>query len=62
MEIKDHRLLLFIELYKELHGVTLSRNEAYEQASNLLQYVLHCIKPLAKIDEDDINNMSNESE
>ena len=62
MEIKEHQLLLFIELYEEAFGVTLSRNDAYEKASLLLQYALLCIKPLAKIDQSDTNNMSNESE
>ena len=57
MEIKEHRLLLFIELYKETFGITLTRSEAHQKASLLLQYVLLCLKPLAKIDEDDINNM-----
>jgi hypothetical protein len=57
MEIKEHRLLLFIELYKETFGVTLTRSEAHAKASLLLQYVLLCLKPLAKINEDDINNM-----
>ena len=62
MEIKEHNLLLFIELYKELFGEVLSRDEAFEKASLLLQYGLMCIKPLAKPEEDDINNMSNARE
>jgi hypothetical protein len=57
MEIKEHRLLLFIELYKETFGVTLSRSEAHKKASLLLQYALLCIKPLGKVNEDDIINM-----
>jgi len=57
MQIKEHRLLAFIELYKELHGITLSRKEAQEKASLLLHYVLLCIKPIAKIDENDIKDM-----
>lgn len=57
MEIKEHRLVLFIELYKEIHGITLSPGEAYKKASLLLHYALLCIKPLAKVNEDGINNM-----
>ena len=62
MEIKEHRLLLFIELYKETYGVVLSRSEAHKKASLLLQYALLCLKPLAKNDGDDINTMRNENE
>lgn len=61
MEIKEDRLLLFIKLYKEQFGVTLNRSEAYKKASLLLHYVQLCMKPLAKIDEDDITNMRNGS-
>jgi hypothetical protein len=55
MEIKEYRLLLFIKLYREQFGVTLTREEAYRKASLLLHYTAMCLKPLAKIDEDDIN-------
>jgi len=61
MEIKENRLLLFIELYKETFGVTLSRSEAHAKASLLLQYVSSCIKPLAKVEDDTIMEKSNES-
>jgi hypothetical protein len=57
MEIKEHRLVLFIEIYKELHGITLSREDAYKKASLLLQYAMLCIRPLAKAGQDDINKM-----
>lgn len=62
MEIKEHRLLLFIKLYRELYGVTLNRDEAYKKASLLLHYAQLCMKPLAKADENAINTMRNESE
>lgn len=61
MEIKEHRLLSFMDLYEKEFGIKLSRSEAHEKASHLLQYVLFCIKPLAKIIEDDINDMPNVS-
>jgi hypothetical protein len=57
MEIKEDRLLLFIKLYREQFGVTLSREKAYEKASLLLHYTRMCLKPLAKVEEDAINNM-----
>ena len=59
MEIKEQRLLLFIKLYREQFGVELSREEAYRKASLLLHYAALCIKPLAKIDEDEIIPMRN---
>jgi len=62
MEIKEHRLVLFIELYKEIYGNTLSPGEAYKKASLLLNYAPLCIKPLAKADENGINNMRNEND
>ncbi len=62
MEIKEHRLLLFIKLYREQFGVTLDRTEAYKKASLLLHYTQLCMKPLAKVREDDILNMSDASE
>jgi len=62
MEIKEQRLLLFIKLYREQFGVELTRSQAYEKASLLLHYAALCIKPLAKINGDDINNMRNEDE
>ncbi|MGY3215095.1 hypothetical protein [Mucilaginibacter sp. HD30] len=57
MEIKEHRLMLFIELYRGIHGISFSREEAYRKASLMLQYAMLCIRPLAKADESDINNM-----
>ena len=62
MEIKEHRLLLFIKLYREQFGVTLTREEAYKKASLLIHYAQMCMKPLAKVDEDEIIDMSNVSE
>jgi hypothetical protein len=62
MEIKEHRLKQFAELYKELYGKTLTADETFIKASLLLQYGQLCIRPLAKIVEADIINMSNESE
>jgi hypothetical protein len=62
MEIKEHRLLLFIKLYREQFGVELTRSQAYEKASLLAHYAHMCMKPLAKVDEHDINNESNASE
>ena len=59
MEIKEHRLLLFIKLYKEQFGVNLSRDEAYKKASLLVHYAQLCMKPLAKVNEDDIIDWSN---
>jgi hypothetical protein len=59
MDIKEHRLRLFIELYKQDFGITLTREEAYEKASALLHYTKLFIKPLAKAIGDDINDMSN---
>jgi len=61
MEIKEQRLLLFIKLYREQFGVELNRSDAYKKASLLLHYAQLCMKPLAKVDEDDIINMSNTS-
>lgn len=54
--------MAFIELYKETFGTNLSRSEAHEKATLLLNYVLLSIKPLAKTDEDTIIDRSNESE
>jgi hypothetical protein len=62
MEIKEHRLQLFIELYEKELGITLTTSEAHEKASLVLQYVLMCLKPLAKVDGDDITDMPNVSE
>jgi hypothetical protein len=62
MEIKEHRLRLFVELYKQEFGITLTKSEAHEKASRLLHYALMCLKPLAKIDEDDIMGVSNVSD
>lgn len=62
MEIKEHRLLIFIELYRELYGVTLTKTEAYEKATLMLRYALLCIKPFAKPNEDAINDIPNENE
>jgi len=62
MEIKEHRLQLFIELYEQEFGVLLTKSEAYEKASLLLHYAALCIKPLAKLDEDEIMDMSNVSD
>jgi hypothetical protein len=59
MEIKEHRLLLFIKLYREQFGIELTRDQAYKKAYLLLHYTRLCLKPLAKLDEDDINNRSN---
>eukprot|EP01037_Dinobryon_pediforme_P009412 gene9412-9492_t len=56
MEIKEHRLLLFIKLYRELYGVTLDRDAGYKKASQLLHYASLCTKTLAKADENAINN------
>jgi len=61
MEIKEQRLLLFIKLYKEQFGVTLTREEAYKKASLLVHYTKMCLKPLAKIDRDGIMDKPNES-
>jgi hypothetical protein len=57
MEIKEKDLLSFIELYKKQFSITLTRNEGHEMASLLLQHVRMCLKPLAKINEDDITDM-----
>lgn len=46
MNISDKRLKEFIELYKEVGGVELSRAEAHEKATLLLEYVMMCMKPL----------------
>ena len=62
MEIKEHRLLAFIELYKELHGIALTPSEAHEKATLMLRYALLCIKPFPKSAENDIIIMSNENE
>jgi hypothetical protein len=62
MEIKEQDLLSFIELYKKQFSITLTRTEAHEMASLLLQHVFMCLKPLAKIDQRDINDMPNVSE
>lgn len=59
MEIKDHRLLLFIKLYREQFGVELTREQAYQKAYLLLHYTRLCLRPLAKADENGINDMSN---
>jgi hypothetical protein len=61
MEIKEQRLLLFIKLYREQFGVTLTREEAYEKASLLLYYARLYMKPLAKVGEDDIITKSDVS-
>jgi hypothetical protein len=62
MEVKEHRLLLFMELYQNEFGVTLSRNEAHGMAMSLLSYARLFVKPLAEIKEDGITVLSNESE
>nr|MCS3815508.1 hypothetical protein [Mucilaginibacter sp. X4EP1] len=59
MEIKEDRLLLFIKLYREQFGVTLSRSEAHRKAALLLHYTRMYLNPLAKTNEDGINNTSN---
>jgi len=59
MEIKEHRLQLFMDLYKQEFGITLTPGEAHEKASLLLHYSLLCLKPLAQIDENEIMNMPN---
>ena len=59
MEIKEHRLLLFIELYEKEFGITLTHEEAHEKASLLLHYTRMYIQPLAQVREDDITDMSN---
>ena len=51
MEIKEHRLLLFIKLYREQFGVELSREDAYRKASLLVRYATLCMRPLAKFDD-----------
>jgi hypothetical protein len=61
MEIKEDRLLLFVKLYREQFGVTLTRDEAYKKASLLLHYARSCMKPLSEIVEDDIIDRSNTS-
>ncbi|MDN3581882.1 hypothetical protein [Mucilaginibacter flavus] len=62
MQIKEDRLQQFIELYEREFGVQLSISEATEKATRLLQYVYMCLKPLAKVSEDDITDMPNVSE
>jgi hypothetical protein len=62
MEIKEYRLLLFIKLYREQFGVTLTREQAHEKASLLVHYARMFIKPVAKLTEDSIMNESNVSE
>ena len=62
MEIKEYRLQAFIELYKQEFGITLTKSEAQEKALLLLDYVQLCLKPFAKIEEDEIINMRNENE
>jgi hypothetical protein len=59
MEIKEERLLLFIKLYREQFGVTLTREQAHEKASLLVHYARLYIKPLAKPNEDGIISKSN---
>jgi hypothetical protein len=61
MEIKEHRLLLFMELYEKEFGISLSRTEALEKALLLIHYARLFIHPLAEIKQDDITNMRNES-
>lgn len=39
MKISDEHLDKFIELHKEKHGVTLSREEAYEEGSRLMRLI-----------------------
>jgi len=62
MQISEERLLAFIELYEKEFGITLTRSEAHEKALLLMQYGGLFIQPLAEIDENDINNMSNISD
>jgi len=62
MEIKEHRLLLFIKLYRDQFGVTLTKSEAHKKATLLVHYAQLCMKPLAKVNEDDIIDLSNVGE
>ncbi|TCC93696.1 hypothetical protein EZ428_02695 [Pedobacter frigiditerrae] len=57
MEIKPDQLQSFIKLYEDEFNVLLTAKEAQFKASLLLQYVSFCIKPLAKVEETDINDM-----
>ena len=62
MQVKEERLLLFMKLYKEEFGVELTRSQAHEKASLVLQYAMLCMKPLAKLEEYEIMSVSNVSE
>ena len=57
MELTEAQLQSFIDLYHKKFDIILTKSEAQQKASILLQYVLLCVKPLAKADENDINNM-----
>ncbi len=39
MKISDERLDEFIEIHRRKHGETLDRQEAYEEASNLMKLI-----------------------
>lgn len=55
MKITEDRLRSFIDLYQQEFGVLLSKSEAQQKATMLLDYVNLGLKPLAKVDESDIN-------
>ena len=55
MKITEDRLNSFIELYRQEFGVLLTKGEAQQKATILLDYVLLGLEPLAKVDESDIN-------
>jgi hypothetical protein len=57
VELSESQLQSFIDLYQKKFGIVLSKGQAQEKATRLLQYVLLCVKPVAKVCENDINKM-----
>lgn len=48
MTITEAQLNSFIALYQKVYGITLPRNEAYKQASDLLWLVDLTYRPMTK--------------
>lgn len=61
MEISEAQLHSFIALYKREFGRELTLTEAQPKALCLLHFASLCISPLEKIEESDINEVSNTS-
>jgi hypothetical protein len=57
VELSEAQLESFIALYEKKFGIALTKSEAQQKALRLLQYVLLCVKPLAKVNNRDINKM-----